>query len=969
MEADAEFFFGRQREASGIAGSLLGSRVTVVYGPSGCGKTSLLRAAVGRQLRAATGGEARIVHWRRWQGGFLSRLALVVRGTLHTKGDLLHAVRQHAENSDAPVFLLLDQFEEYFRYTPDPVRHKFAEDLARIANAPDIDVHILLALRDDALSLLDQLRVRIPHLLDTTVELRPLDASAAEQAIREPIRRWRERGMPGPATEPDRELISSLISQTDQRALRNATASTLGVTSPVTIAESGSDRSTVRVEASFLQLALHRLWEEEVREESPALRTETLNGPAIGGVAGIVEKLVRDEMAALSSRQRHYCSRMFRYLVTPTGAKHAHSVVDLQRMLSEERREDVDVMELKPPLEALAASSHRILRTQPNALRPQDGPLYELFHDALAFPVADWAQHWRAQEEHEEEIQLQHQAAERARKEQAEAERREMEARRNLRRQRNLSSVLGAVVLAMLIAGMIAWSAMRDATEREHAARLSQARYLAAAAGKDWQDRHIPRAYQIILQATGRVRAEQLSELPDVTEMMVRIFHAAASVPLEGHKGTVWSASFSGDGNRVVTASFDKTARVWDLRGERPTSVALEGHQGPVTSASFSADGTRVLTASSDGTARVWDLRGDRPTSVALEGHKDWVNSASFSADGTRVVTASRDNTARVWDLRGERPTSVALEGHKEPVTSASFSADGTRVLTASLDNTARVWDLRGERPSFVALEGHKGPLNSASFSADGTRVFTASRDGTARVWDLRGDRPTSVALEGHQGPVLSASFSADGTRVVTASFDKTARVWDLRGERPTSVALEGHQGPVTSASFSVDGTRVVTASDDRTAPVWDLRGERPTSVALEGHQGPVTSASFSADGTRVLTASLDNTARVWRQASIDDPRIARLDADELLRRRWNNQAVTVSNSDDAERPGCLSEKELIDLYLLPRPIARPASEARTAPGPGSPACPIVGLEDPEPRGYWDFWRPLARYLRRALSD
>jgi len=108
---------------------------------------------------------------------------------------------------------------------------------------------------------------------------------------------------------------------------------------------------------------------------------------------------------------------------------------------------------------------------------------------------------------------------------------------------------------------------------------------------------------------------------------------------LAGHRGLVSSASFSPDGTHVVTASDDKTARMWDLRGERPTFVALEGHQGPVRSASFSSDGTHVVTASEDKTARVWDLRGERPSSVALEGHQSRVVRASFSPDGTHVVS------------------------------------------------------------------------------------------------------------------------------------------------------------------------------------------------------------------------------------------------------------------------------------------------------------------------------------------
>lgn len=78
-----------------------------------------------------------------------------------------------------------------------------------------------------------------------------------------------------------------------------------------------------------------------------------------------------------------------------------------------------------------------------------------------------------------------------------------------------------------------------------------------------------------------------------------------------GHRGPVLSAAFSPAGGRVVTASDDGTARVWDLSGPRPTATVLEGHTGPVVSAAFSPDGRRVVTASADHTARVWETHPD----------------------------------------------------------------------------------------------------------------------------------------------------------------------------------------------------------------------------------------------------------------------------------------------------------------------------------------------------------------------
>jgi WD40 repeat protein len=327
---------------------------------------------------------------------------------------------------------------------------------------------------------------------------------------------------------------------------------------------------------------------------------------------------------------------------------------------------------------------------------------------------------------------------------------------------------------------------------------------------------------------------------------------------LAGHKDNVRSASFSPDGQHIVTTSEDGTARLWDLSGEQ--LAELNGHKSIVNSASFSPDGQRLVTASFDKTARLWDLSGK--LLAVLKGHQNFVNSASFSPDGHYLVTASDDKTARLWDLSGK--LLAVLKGHQNFVNSASFSPDGQRLVTASIDKTARLWDLSSEQ--LAEFKGHESIVNSASFSPDGHYVLTTSSGNTARLWNLSGK--LLVIFVGHLSQVNGASFSPDGQRFVTASDDRTARLWDLSGK--LLAVLKGHQDNVRSASFSPDGKHLVTASDDKTARLWDLSGN---PLVVLRHQSMVYTAKFSPDGKHLVTAS-GKTAQLWKWSNKPKPAI-----------------------------------------------------------------------------------------------
>ncbi len=333
-----------------------------------------------------------------------------------------------------------------------------------------------------------------------------------------------------------------------------------------------------------------------------------------------------------------------------------------------------------------------------------------------------------------------------------------------------------------------------------------------------------------------------------------------------GHGGPVVSAQFNVDGSRVLTASADQTARVWDAANGQ-LKVTLTGHAGRLTGAQFSPDGRRILTASSDRTARIWDAVTGQGLAT-LTGHAGTVRSAQFSPDGRRIVTASDDDTARVWDALSGKSL-VTLTGQTERVLVARFSPDGARVITTSEDNTAWSWNVvTGES---LWKHGHEGSVLAAQFSPDGRRIVTTSADKSIKLREAATGK-TLVKLEEHAGEVVDVQFSPNGRCFVTASSDKTARVWDTATGQRLAI-LAGHGDRLVTAQFSPDGRHVVTASSDRTARVWEVPMENTQAkrTVLGGHENWVVAARFSPDGSRIVTASHDKSARVWDSATGKD--------------------------------------------------------------------------------------------------
>jgi WD40 repeat protein len=424
---------------------------------------------------------------------------------------------------------------------------------------------------------------------------------------------------------------------------------------------------------------------------------------------------------------------------------------------------------------------------------------------------------------------------------------------------RLVSAIAVLVTILAIVASAAGWIASRKQHEAEEQTKQTlqaQARLLTQAAAQRLKDSDIASAQDIIVEVlTSPLFAQAHTPAALSVFQDVRAADPELAV-LVGHGDSVTSAAFSPDGTHIVSASRDRSIRIWDARTGVQLAVLL-GHSDRVIAAVYSRDGTRIVSGSRDKTARVWNAHTGAQELV-LRGHDGTITGADFSPDGSRIVTSSVDKTARIWDAHTGAQLSV-LKGHGGVLTSAAFSPDGTRVLTASNDKTARIWDAR-TGTSLLVLAGHEKDVTCAVYSSSGSSVATSSNDGTVRIWDARsGAKISTLDLK---GAFNSVAFSPDGTRVVTSSADRTAKIWDAHSGAQIAV-LSGHGNVVNTAAYSPDGTRIVTSSLDNTARIWEVNDDASLKT-LSGDTDFVETAVYSPDGSRILAASADDSARVW---------------------------------------------------------------------------------------------------------
>ncbi len=902
---DAPKFFGREQWITKLSNHFKQDNILLLLGASGSGKSSLIRAGLIPKLNDEMGSFIDLT-FEPDINPFESLYSCLVpqygqskaQVAKKEKKDTLVQVTESLKQ-DSQWIIFIDQFEELFTRTQQPIRDEFVASLCQLINKKDSNIKIVLAMRADFLdrltpypalgSIHDSYSYVLTDMSDNELRLTIAEPAAKngvtfdKHLIDQIISDYKQQ----PGALPLLQYALKLLWEKEQEAGNISEDKSKRRINSNIYSNFGGVSGALQKQASYIYekelnaqekiaakkifIELIKLEDKEpvsIRVEQSQFRNKTATNKTATNSA--LDKLIESRLL-VSGRDKsttvevahEELLRSWKFLQDLIQEK--REIIILRSRLIDDAKQWY-LLQKKDKQKAKAelwggSKLERVLEVV------NEKAFGNLKTESEQFIQASVDRH----KEEKEKIQRELEAAQKLTKE-SEARRiaekkARQEAERRVKQQakHNKRLCIGAIMGVLLLIALWQWqnaviNEIETFTESSKALFLSNQELEALIASVKASRKS---KWAILSRDTVRTQAEtQLREVLSVIQEKNR---------LEYHDKGVTSVSLSPDGTTIFSASSDDgKLKRWNSVEKKLDEINInpDNPDELFGGKRFSPDGTKLVAFSLDGTVIVWDLLWGLNAREIIR--KENISTASFHPKGKTIASAGKDRTIQIWDLDSKDTKEIG--NHGSEVTKISFHPKGKTIASAGKDGTIQIWDLDSKDTKGSPLGDHGSTINSIIFSPEGNFIASSGLDNNVKLWSSNGG--LIKTLRGHQDAVFQTSINSEETILVSSSNDENIKIWDLQ-KLPEQILKHSDKG-VSSISFSRDSKMLVSGSIDGTIKLWEFDGqkfiakEKEPIQHNEGSEDIVLSVTFSEDKSIakenfLTSSSQDGLIKRWK--------------------------------------------------------------------------------------------------------
>lgn len=244
-----------------------------------------------------------------------------------------------------------------------------------------------------------------------------------------------------------------------------------------------------------------------------------------------------------------------------------------------------------------------------------------------------------------------------------------------------------------------------------------------------------------------------------------------------------------------------------------------------------------------------------------LRAHRAAVRAAVYASDGSAVFTGGSDGNIVRWSPRGAGSPSSVVANVKFGVRCVALSPDNSLLAFGGSSPDIRIVNLRDPAATMPVFSGDARQIVSIAFLPGGTQLAAVGADGSATIYDLKtGAGAGTLAMRSR---IRSIAVAANGT-VACGGEDGSVGLWSAGGYADPATMVKDGRGAVHAMSFSRDGQSLAVGQEDGVVRVWNMAAMNRKPVQLIGHKSSVLGLAFNSTGTQLVSGSADGRARLW---------------------------------------------------------------------------------------------------------